>query len=88
MAEPTIQLANRCQVAANELATAADDLITGQYSAEQYAELLSRLVEIIDCLRQSTSAVNSPAVVEGSTGPGERAAFSPPDFQLGPVLPP
>ena len=75
MAEPTIQLANRCQVAANELVTAADDLITGHYSAEQYAELMSRLFEIIECLRQNTGAVNNPAVVEGSTGPSGRAAF-------------
>lgn len=75
MAEPTIQLANRCQVAANELATAADDLITGQYSAEQYAELMSRLVEIIDCLRQNTRAVNDPTVVEGTTQRSGRAAF-------------
>lgn len=75
MAEPIIQLANRCQVAANELATAADDLITVQYSAEQYAELMSRLFEIIECLRQNTSAVNHPAVVEGSTGPSGPAAF-------------
>lgn len=75
MAEPTIQLANRCQVAANELATAAEDLITGQYTAEQYSELMSRLAEIIECLHENTGAVNNPAVVEGSTGGRGRVVF-------------
>ena len=75
MSHLTGALANRCQVAANELATAADDLITGRYSAEQYAELVSRLFEIIEYLRQNTGAVHHPAVVEGSAEPSERAAF-------------